>query len=237
MNALQFDLLGDDLPVAVSPETTTVAPRKKVTQKVMINRRALWTTSGYLPGVTAADDDDEVFNVTSTNDTFSDNSTIERLEAALGLTPVLKNGRWATDSNGGFLYRVKGVPFKGVRQMGKKGTMLHQCNMILILESARAAIEALFKEPCGWLCLNAINVLSLRLRRLAEDEDPFACLTAFLQVMQQQDFIDGTRKGETIRNLAKRDRMREVRALRRKDKDQSAESSVPSTEEEDGALD
>lgn len=240
MSALQFDLLGDDLPLATSPAIPTVAQRKTAPKKVLINRRALWTTSGVsrLPGVQEADDGEEVFNVTSTKDTFSDNTTIERLEAALGLAPVLKDGRWVTDSDGAYIYRLKGKPFKGVRQMGKSGTMLQQCNILLIIETARTATEALFNDPCSWLCLNAINVLSIRLRRMAEDEDPFACLAAFMQVMHQQDFIDNSRKGLTIRNLTKRDLLRERRAGQRAERNkQTSSSSVSDTDEEDGALD
>lgn len=237
MLALQFDLLGDNVPVAVSPVTTATVSRKKSTQKVLINRRALWTTSGYLPGVTEADEDEDVFNVTSTTNTYSDNSTIERLESALGLAPVIKDGRWVTDADGAFLYRVKGAPFKGTRQMGKSGSMLQQCNLLLILESARSATEALFNDPCSWLCLNAINVLSIRLRRMSEDEDPFACLAAFTQVMHQQDFIDNSRKGLTIRNLAKRDLLRDSRARKKAEKNKAVSAlTVQSTEEGDANL-
>lgn len=237
MSALQFDLLGDDLPLATSPVNAADAQRKTAPKKVVINRRALWTTSKYgnLPGVVKVERDEEVFNVTSTSDTYSDNTTIERLEAALGLVPVIKNGCWVKDSDGAFPYRLKGEPFKGTRQMGKRGSILQQCNILLILESARAAIEALYNNPDSWICLNAVNVLSCRLRRMTEDEDPFACLAAFMQVMQQQDFIDNSRKGETIRNLTKRDLLRDRRAGLKAAKDQQSSSSPVSdtTDEED----
>jgi hypothetical protein len=240
VNALQFDLLGDNLPLANSPVTPAEAQRKVAPKKVVINRKALWTTSKYgnLPGVVEVDRDDEIFNVTSTTNTFSDNTTIERLEVALGLAPVIKNGRWVKDTDGTFMYRLKGQPFKGTREMGKRGSILQQCNILLILESARAAIEALYNNPDSWICLNAVNVLSCRLRRMTEDEDPFACLAAFMQVMQQQDFIDNSRKGETIRNLTKRDLLRERRAGLKAGKDQqSSSTSVSDTNDEEDEFD
>lgn len=59
------------------------------------------------------DEDDDLSDALSTSDTRSDNSTIERLEKALGMAPVIKDGKWQTDELG-YQYRRVGKPFKGV---------------------------------------------------------------------------------------------------------------------------
>ena len=46
----------------------------------------------------------------------------------------------------------------------------------------------------------------------SDNEDPYELLKAFTAVMTQQDFLDASRKGDTVRNLVKRERMREQRA-------------------------
>ncbi|MAG65001.1 MAG: hypothetical protein CMK74_03900 [Pseudomonadales bacterium] len=223
MAVQQHDIFGEEFTQTVSPVRKPTTIRKSST-KLVINRRALWSAAEFLPGITEAEDKEDALEAASTTATYSDNSTIERLEKALGMSPVIRNGEWVTDALG-FKYKLKGSPFKGDRCLGVKGSLVRDLNRTLVLTSARNQIEGAFNDPCSWLVVNSIAVLSTRLRMMADNEDPFACLQAFLEVMLQQDFIDNSRKGETIRNLAKRDRMREVRAERRLQKEQIAGSS------------
>lgn len=228
MSALQNDLFGEEFAVQHSPvkEQPKAVERKKPA-KLVINRRALWSASNYLAGIHEVDDDDEeVEDVTSTSNTYSDNSTLERLERALGMVPVIKEGVWQTDILG-FQYRLRGAPFKGERTMGPQGSMVRDLNRLCVVETARNALEGAYTDPCAWIVLNSVAVLHRRLRMMDENEDPFACLQAFLQVMLQHDFIDNARKGETIRNLTKRDLERERRAAKKKAK-QEKETKVSS---------
>lgn len=213
---MQTDLFGAEI---AKPSVTEGKPRKmKPATKLVFDRKALWSTSGYLPGAKEVDEDD-VAKATATSDTRSDNATIERLEAALGLAPLVKNGQWMFDAMG-FLYRRVGKPFTGTRQFGGKGQLVRELNHQLTLRTAREAIEPLFTDPCSWLVINSVSVLNKRLWMMAPEEDHKACLAAFLEVMSQHDFIDNSRSGETIRSLTKRDQMREKRAAKRKDLEQ-----------------
>lgn len=236
MSALQNDLFGEEFAVQHSPvKHQTKDVERKKPAKLVINRRALWSSSGYLAGIHEVDDDDEVEDVTSTANTYSDNSTLERLERALGMVPVIKDGVWQTDILG-FQYRLRGTPFKGERTMGAKASMLRELNRLCVLETARNALEGAYTDPCAWIVLNSVAVLHRRLRMMDENEDPYACLQAFLQVMLQHDFIDNARKGETIRNLTKRDFERERRAAKKKAKEEKVKVSdelMSSLESED----
>lgn len=218
----QVDLFGNAIsnPTVEKPKAV-----RKPSTKIVIDRKALWSTSGYLAGLKELDEDDDVAEVTTTSDTRSDNSTIERLEKALGMSPVIKDGKWQTDELG-YVYRRVGKPFTGKRVLGKRGSMVWELNRNCVLSSAREALEPMFTDPCCWLISNSVYVLSIRLRMMDEDEDPFACLQAFLQVMTQHDFIDNSRKGETIRNLTRRDQMREKRAAARKTKEEKPVSKA-----------
>jgi hypothetical protein len=218
MAVQQHDIFGEEFTKNLSPlKPTTI---RKAPAKLVINRRALWSSAEFLPGITEAEDKEDALEAASTTATYSDNSTIEQLEKALGMSPVIRHGEWETNALG-FKYKLKGNPFKGDRCLGVKGSLVRDLNRTLVLTSARNRIEIIFNDPCSWLVVNSIAVLSTRLRLMADSEDPFACLQAFLEVMLQQDFIDNSRKGETIRNLSKRDRMREVRAVRREQKEQA----------------
>ncbi|WP_020190549.1 hypothetical protein, partial [Pseudomonas putida] len=132
--------------------------------------------------------------------------------------------KWQTDELG-YQYRRVGKPFKGSRVFGKRGSMIWELNRQFVLTSARDALEPVFTDPCCWLIINSVHVLAIRLRMMDEDEDPYACLQAFLQVMTQHDFIDNSRTGETIRRLTKRDQMREKRAAARKAKEEKPVSN------------
>lgn len=207
---MQTDLFGE---VIRTTSVRTQPVRKTASTKLVFDRKALWSTSGYLPGAVEVEKGD-VAQVMATSDTRSDNATIERLERALGLEPLVRNGQWVSNTFG-FEYRRVGKPFKGARRFGERGSMFRDLNKQLTLTSARDAIEPLFHDPCSWLVINSIIVLDVRLKMMDADEDHQYCLKAFLQVLAQHDFIDNTRTGETIRSLTKRDQMREQRAAKR----------------------
>lgn len=219
---MQVDLFGD----AIRQPSVRTQTERKTTTKVVFDRKALWSSSGYLLGIKEVAEK-EVADATSTSDTRSDNATIERLEIALGLAPVVKDGQWVTNELG-FVYRRVGKPFNGARPFGPKGSLLRDLTRQQILNSARSSIEPLFTDPCSWLIVNSVAVLYARLRLMDDNEDAFSCLQAFLQVIAQHDFIDNSRKGETIRFLTKRDQMRDMRANARKKKEErEAEAPVP----------
>jgi hypothetical protein len=219
---MQVDLFGDAIR---QPSVKKHTERKAIT-KVVFNRKALWSSSGYLLGIKEVEER-EVADATSTSDTRSDNATIERLEIALGLAPLVKNGQWVTNELG-FVYRRVGKPFNGARPFGPKGSLLRDLTRQQILNSARTSIEPLFSDPCSWLVVNSVAVLYARLKLMDDNEDAFSCLQAFLQVIAQHDFIDSSRKGQTIRFLTKRDQMREMRASARKSKEErEANKPIP----------
>lgn len=207
---MQTDLFGE---VIATPSVRTQAQRKVTSTKLVFDRKALWSTSGYLPGAVQVEKEN-LAEATSTSDTRSDNATLERLEQALGLEPLTKNGQWVSDALG-YHYRRKGKPFTGAKRFGEKGSLLRDLNKQLTLTSARDAIEPLFTDPCSWLVINSIIVLDVRLRMMAADEDHQSCLKAFLGVLAQHDFIDNSRTGETIRSLTRRDQSRDRRAAAR----------------------
>lgn len=227
---MQIDLFGGD--IAKPTVRKRAAEREqKPARKLVFDRKALWSTSGYLPGAKEVDED-EIAQAGSTSDTRSDNATIERLEAALGLKPVVRDGQWVVDQLE-YQYRRVGKPFKGTRQIGPKGSMVADLNKQLTLRTARDAIEPLFTDPCSWLVINSVSVLEVRLRMMDPDEDHHACLAAFLQVMSQHDFIDNTRRGETIRSLTKRDQMRDKRAAARQKRENKAVKALMDAFEQD----
>lgn len=230
---MQIDLFGVEIAKpAVKKQATAREP--KAAKKLIFDRKALWSSSGYLPGAKEVDED-EIAQAGSTSDTRSDNATIERLEAALGLKPVVRNGQWVVDQLE-YQYRRVGKPFKGTMQIGPKRSMLADLNKQLTLRTARDAIEPLFTDPCSWLVINSVSVLEVRLRMMDPDEDHHACLAAFLQVMSQHDFIDNSRRGETIRSLTKRDQMRDKRAATRKKRENEAVKSLMDAFEQDDTI-
>lgn len=221
---MQVDLFGE----AVRQPSVRTPSERKATTKVVFDRKALWSSSGYLLGIKEVDEK-EVADATSTSDTRSDNATIERLELALGLAPLVKDGQWVTNELG-YVYRRVGKPFRGARHFGARGSLCRDLTRQLILTSARTSIEPLFTDPCSWLVVNSIAVLAARLGMMDEDEDAHSCMQAFLQVIAQHDFIDNSRKGETIRFLTKRDQMREMRANLRKEREER-EAAKPVSED------
>lgn len=210
---MQIDLFGGVIP------TTSAKPRtesKVQREKIVFDRKALWSSSGYLPGAKLVAEED-LAKAKSTTDTRCDNAIVERLELALGIKPKVVKGEWIRDVFG-FQYQRIGKPFTGAMRFGERGTALRDLNSSLVLNAARAGIEPLFTNRHCWLVVNSLKVLEARLRMMDECEDHQACLKVFLAVLAQHDFIDNTRSGETIRSLTKRDQMRALRAKARADK-------------------
>lgn len=209
------DLFGfETVGLSLAQAEQSVAPARKAPVKVQIDRKQLWSTNTYgFGGIRQLDDDEDFAEAVSTSDTKSDNSTIERLEQKLGLRPDIKDGKWVRDETG-FQYRRFGAKFQGERKLGESGTMLRDLNKRMVLTSARSALEPLFTDPCCWIILAAVGVLATRLNMMDADEDPYSCLTAFMEVMAQHDFIDNQRSGETIRSLTRAHNERERRATK-----------------------
>lgn len=210
---MQIDLFGGVIPATSAKPRTE---RKVQREKIVFDRKALWSSSGYLPGAKLVAEEDLV-KAKSTTDTRCDNAIVEKLEMALGIKPKVVKGEWIRDVFG-FQYQRTGKPFTGAMRFGERGSALRDLNSSLILNSARAGIEPLFTNRHCWLVVNSLKVLEARLRMMDECEDHQACLKVFLEVLAQHDFIDNTRSGETIRSLTKRDQMRALRAKTRADK-------------------
>lgn len=73
---MQTDLFGE---VIRTPSVRKQSDRKATATRLVFDRKALWSTSGYLPGAVQVDKEN-VAEVMATSDTRSDNATIERLE-------------------------------------------------------------------------------------------------------------------------------------------------------------
>jgi hypothetical protein len=212
----QVDLFGfATTGLSLEPQQQKGAPARKAPVKVLIDRKALWSNNSYgFGGIRELDEDEDIAEAKATSDTKADNMTIERLEARLGLAPVIKNGQWVKDELG-YTYRRVGAGFKGERVMGDRGSMLRELNKMMVLTSARTSLEPLFTDPCCWLILASVGVLANRLNLMEADEDPYCCLAAFLEVLCQHDFIDNQRSGDTIRSLTRRDNERERRRTKK----------------------
>src|SRR5690606_40868681 len=89
---MQIDLFGGEV---AKPTVRKKSGEREpmAAKKIAFDRKALWSRSGYLPGSREIDEEESAL-AGSTSDTRSDNATIERLEAALGLKPVVRNGQW-----------------------------------------------------------------------------------------------------------------------------------------------
>ena len=208
----QVDLFGfDTVGLSFNEQQEVRAVTRKPSVTVVIDRKALWSSNTYgFGGIRELGDDEDVASATATSDTKADNMTIERLEKKLGLAPVIKDGQWVRDELG-FTYRRVGSKFIGERKLGEQGSMLRSLNKQMVLTSARSALEPLFNDPCCWVILASMGVLAARLNMMSPEEDPYACLTAFLEVMAQHDFIDNQRSGDTIRSLTRRENERQRR--------------------------
>lgn len=238
MSNTQVDLFGFTTSgLSFTEQQQVNAPSRKAPVRLQIDRKALWSQNSYgFGGIRELDDDEDLAEAVSTSDTKADNMTIERLEASIGLAPIIKNGKWVQDELG-FTYRRVGKGFKGDRPLGARGTMLRDLNKQNVLAMARQAIEPLFNDPCCWIILNSIGVLAARLNMMDDDEDPYACLAAFLEVMCQHDFIDNQRSGDTIRSITRRENERDRRRNNKAKRDASKGTQSSKLPQDDGDLD
>jgi hypothetical protein len=107
----------------------------------------------------------------------------------------------------------------GDRKFGPFGSILRESTHILVKASAYQVLEQCYTCPESWLPKNAGWLFCKRLRMARPDEDPYELLKAFVAVISQQDFLDASRTGDTLRRVIKRERMRSQRAAERKARD------------------
>ncbi|MPQ69283.1 hypothetical protein [Pseudomonas sp. MWU12-2323] len=196
-----FDLFGT---VVETKEISKPKAAPKTSTSVKLDRRKFWGEGGYLSTL----EDDESSD--HTTESFTEDATIERLEQALFMSPVIKNGKWAED---GTFYAYKLTkPVLGPRQFGQKGSFLRDATLYLIQSNALAVLEETYDQPKSWLPRWAYWLFCHRLRKAGDNEDPYELLKAFTAVMTQHDFLDASRKGDTLRRVTKRLNMRQKRA-------------------------
>lgn len=198
-----LDLFGSEMePVEISKPVQPTAPKPKAT--AMLDRRKIWGEGGYLASI---EDDETSIHTTSS---FTENATIERLEKALFMVPVIRNGVWQYD---GQFYQYKLTKsVVGARAFGAKGSFLREATMYLIQSSARNVLEEIYTDTGSWLPKWANWLFNYRLRKAGENEDPYELLKAFTAVLTQHDFLDASRKGDSLRTVTKRLHMQQKRA-------------------------
>lgn len=198
-----FDLFGDIVETTKnSKPNAQVAPNPRA--KVMLDRCKIWGEGGYLATL-----DDGSTSIHTTK-SYTENATIERLENALFMTPLLKNGEWVIDDPFYAYKLTKSV--LGPREFGVRGTLFRDATQYMLQASARRVLEETFKEPEAWLPRWAYWLFCHRLRKAGDNEDPYELLKAFTAVMTQFDYLEETRKGDTMRTLIKRHRMQSSRS-------------------------
>tara|TARA_R110002124_G_scaffold128157_14_gene288667 strand:+ start:756 stop:1427 length:672 start_codon:yes stop_codon:yes gene_type:complete len=211
------DLFGN--PVEQSNKTPTEKAKPKPRAKVQLNRRQIWSDAGYLADIEATEDDLSLIALSSP----IENAIIERLESALQMVPKLKNGEWVYD--GLFWdYKIK-KPIIGDREFGQRGSILRESTQYLIQASARKVLDESYVDTGSWVPTHASLVFSKRLRMALPYEDPYEILKAFTAIISQHDYLDESRKGESVRRAIKRERIREQRAAARKDRKAQAGSN------------
>jgi len=149
----------------------------------------------------------------TTTESFTENATIERLEQALYMAPMIKGGEWVYDGTF-WSYRIV-KPMVGARKLGPRGSIMNLATTVMIQASAQKLLDETYNDTGAWLPRYAYWVFCARLRIAQEDEDPYELLKAFTAVLTQQDYLDASRKGECLRRVIKRERMREQRAAKR----------------------
>lgn len=213
-----FDLFGDIVETQENSKPKTPAtPKPRAT--AMLDRRKIWGEGGYLATL---DDDDTSIHTT---ESFTENVTIERLEQAFFMSPVIRNGIWVEDGSF-YAYRIT-KPVNGPREFGNKGSLLHDCTEVMLKASALKVLEESYDDTGSWLPRWAYWLFCYRLRKAGSTEDPYELLKAFTAVMTQQDFLDASRKGESLRRVTKRLHMQKKRAEAR------AEGSAVAEEADD----
>ncbi len=211
-----LDLFGN--PVEICNSKQKASTQSKPRAKVVLDRRQIWSDGGLLAEIEEDEDDISI----ATTESFTENATIERLEQALFMAPKIKNGHWVYDGTFWGYKLVKVV--LGTRQFGAHGSLLREGTSCLVLASARKVLEEAYNDTGAWLPRYAIWVLSKRLRMAEPHEDPYELLRAFTAVITQHDYLDASRKGDSLRRVIKRERMREQRAAKRNTRGADVES-------------
>lgn len=219
-----LDLFGDAVEIKEHSKPKNPAPAAP-RAVVKLNRHKLWGEGGYLSTL----DDDESPDLYP--ESHTENATIERLEQALFMSPVVRNGDWALDGQF-YAYRIT-KPINGPREFGSRGSILRDATHYMVQTSAKRVLEEAYKYPESWLPRWAYWLFCHRLRKAGDNEDPYALLKAFTAVMTQHDFLDETRSGDTMRKAVKRHRINSHRAELRQAKAKSA--SLVGDDEQDDA--
>lgn len=204
------DLFGN--PVEQSTKKPKQPAPAKPSATAVLDRRQIWSEAGYLAEM--AEDIDDI-SIMST-ESYTENATIERLEKALQIAPKLKKGQWVYD--GTFWDYKLTKPILGDREFGQHGSILRESTQYLVQASARRVLDESYNDTGAWLPTHASWVFSKRLRMALPKEDPYEILKAFIAVISQQDYLDASRKGESLRRVIKRERMREQRATERENR-------------------
>lgn len=198
-----FDLFGEVVETPkISKPKAPAAPKPRA--KVTLDRRKIWGEGGYL--ATLEDDETSIH----TTESFTENATIERLEKALCMSPVISNGVWLEDGSF-FEYRITKL-ITGSRKFGPKGSLLQFTTEVMMKASAEKVLDEIYRETGAWLPRWAYWLFCYRLRKADVTEDPYELLKLFTAVMTQQDFLDANRKGDTLRTVTKRLHMQQKRA-------------------------
>lgn len=204
-----LDLFGNPVELKTNSKPKT---QPKPRAKVILDRHKLWADGGYLAELEEEDDDEVPIHSV---ECFTENATIERLEKALFMAPVIKGGKWVYEGTFWAYRLVK--PVIGQRQLGKSGTILREANQYLVTSSANKVLEETYNDTGAWLPRYAYWLFCHRIRMADESEDPYELLKAFTATMTQHDYLDASRKGDSLRRVIKRQRMQEKRAAARKD--------------------
>lgn len=198
-----FDLFGDIVETKeISKPKAPAMPKPRAA--ATLDRRKIWGEGGYLATL---DDDDTSINTT---ESFTENATIERLEQALFMSPVIRSGMWVEDGSF-YAYRIM-KPVMGPRMFGEKGSLLHDCTEMMLKASAQKVLDESYDDTGSWLPRWAYWLFCYRLRKAGPTEDPYELLKAFTAVMTQLDFLDASRKGDSLRRVTKRLHMQKKRA-------------------------
>lgn len=202
-----LDLFGENFaePKQISKPKPKAPATTKPRATLKLDRRKIWGSGGHLDTL----EDDDTLSTLGT-ESFTENATIERLEQALFMSPVIKNGEWVEDGTF-YAYRIT-KPVMGQREFGLKGSMLHDCTAVMMQASAQRVLDESYDDTGSWLPKWAYWLFCHRLRIAGEQEDPYELLKAFTAVMTQQDFLDASRKGESLRRVTKRLHMQQKRA-------------------------
>lgn len=174
---------------------------------VMLDRRKIWGEGGFL--ATLEDDQTSIH----TTESFVENATIERLENALFMTPLIKDGVWAED--GSFFAYTLTKPVTGQRQFGQRGSFLRDATLYLVQSSAVKVLEETYRDTGSWSPRWAYWLFCYRLRKADDCEDPYELLKAFTEAITLHVPEDASRKGDTLRTVKKRLLMRQKRAAAR----------------------